>query len=72
MKDFIDRLTSYKTTVIGVVTAVLAIAVLFGWIGAEKQPEIATGINNFWDALIAVLASINGLILVFTKETPIE
>jgi hypothetical protein len=69
MNDLIERLTSYKTTIIGVVTAIAAILVLFGFVGEENQDGVVTGVNNFWDAVIAILASINGLILLFSKDS---
>ena len=69
MKDLIARLTSYKTTIIGVVTALAAILVLFGVVGEENKDGVVEGVNNFWEALIAILASINGLILLFSKDS---
>lgn len=69
MQDLIDRLLSYKTTIIGVVTAIAAILVLFGFVGKENQAGVVEGVSNFWEALIAVLASINGLILIFSKDS---
>lgn len=69
MQDLIDRLLSYKTTIIGVVTAIASMLVLFGVVGKENQEGVVEGISNFWEALIAVLASINGLILIFSKDS---
>lgn len=70
MKDFIDRLRSYKTTIIGVFTAVISILVFFGVVDAENDGvELA---STFWDGALQVLAAIAGLILIFSKDSEIE
>lgn len=69
LSDLIERLTSYKTTIVGVVTALIAIAVLFGFVGEENKEGVIEGVGNFWEAVIALLATVNGLILVFSKDS---
>ncbi len=70
MKDFLARLMSYKTTVIGVATAVIALLALFGIIKPENKEDLAANVTNLWDAVIQVLAVISGIILMFSYDAP--
>lgn len=68
-QDFIDRITSYKTTIIGAVTAIAAILVLTGVLKPENQGDVVSGVSNFWDGLVQCLAGISGLILIFSHDS---
>ena len=70
MEDLIKRLTSYKTTVIGVVTAVLAIMVFFGLVQPENEGVAV--VTTLWDGILQVLAAVSGLILIFSKDSDKE
>lgn len=66
--DFIDRLTSYKSTILGASTAIISFAVVLGWIKIENQEGIIEGIKNTWEGVAFVLGAINGIILIFSKD----
>lgn len=70
MKDFLERLKSYKTTIIGVFTAVISILVFFGVVDAENNGvELGT---SLWDGVLQILAAIAGFILILSKDSEIE
>jgi hypothetical protein len=70
MQDLIARLTSWKTTIIGVATLLIALLVMFGVIKTENQAGAVEHIGTFWDSLVQILASISGLILIFSHDAP--
>ena len=67
MDDLIKRLTSYKTTVIGVVTAIIAILVFTGVVQPENDGVAV--VTTLWDGILQVLAAISGIILIFSKDS---
>ncbi len=69
MKDFLERLKSYKTTIIGVATALVSILVFFGILQPEN--EGVELVSTFWDGALQVLAAIAGVILIFSKDSEI-
>ena len=70
MKDFIDRLRSYKTTILGVFTAVISILVFFNIVDADNSgTELAT---SLWDGILQILAAISGFILILSKDSDIK
>mgnify|MGYP000695651582 CR=1 FL=1 len=70
MDDLIKRLTSYKTTIIGIVTAILAILVFFNIVPPENNGvEVVT---TLWYGILQVLAGVSGVILVFSKDSDKE
>ena len=70
MDDLIKRLTSYKTTIIGIVTAILAILVFFDVVKPENQGVEV--VSSLWDGILQVLAGISGVILIFSKDSDKE
>ena len=69
MKDLIERLTSWKTTIVGAATLIIAVLVFFKVVQPENQGEAVAGISNFWDGIVQVMASVSGLILIFSKDS---
>lgn len=69
MKDLIDRLTSWKTTIIGAATLIISLLVLFNVITPERQEDAIGGVTNLWEGIIQVLAAISGLILIFSHDS---
>lgn len=69
LNDFIERLTNYKTTVIGIATAVIAIAILLGFSEPEDKEGLETGVTNLWDGIGNVLAAISGIVLILSKDS---
>ena len=67
MDDLIKRLTSYKTTVMGVVVAVVAILKLTGVVDPESDGVVV--VETFWDGALQVLAAISGIVLIFSKDS---
>ena len=71
MKDFIARLTSYKTTIMGVITALLTVLAA---IGVADQDDVSGGIvatNELYDAVLVVLGSISTIALIFSKDSDV-
>ena len=67
MNDFIERLTSYKTTVIGVATAIMAILSFFGVLKPEHDGvEVVT---TLWEGILEVLGAIAGITLILSKDS---
>ena len=69
MKDLIERLTSYKTTIVGIATAIIAVLSLLGYLAPEKKEVAETNVVTIYDSLLAVLGGVSGLILVFSKDS---
>lgn len=67
MNDLIDRLTSWKTTVIGVATALVSILVFFGVL--EPENDGVELVSTFWDGALQVLSAIAGFVLIFSKDS---
>lgn len=67
MDDLIKRLTSYKTTVVGVATAIIAILVFTGVVQPENDGVAL--VTTFWDGALQVLAAISGIVLIFSKDS---
>ena len=67
MDDLIKRLTSYKTTVVGVATAIIAILVFTGVVQPENDGVEV--VSTFWDGALQVLAAISGITLLFSKDS---
>ena len=68
MKDLIERLKNYKTTIVGVVTALIAILVAFGVLGAEQGSQVPEQFTLTYDSIVQLLAAISGFILIFSKD----
>jgi len=71
MKDFIARLTSYKTTIMGVITALLTVLAA---VGVADQDDVSGGIvatNELYDAVLVVLGSISTIALIFSKDSEV-
>ena len=69
MDEFINRLTNWKTTIVGVSTAIIAILVTFGVVGSGESEDAVAQISTIWEGILAFLAGVSGLILVFSKDT---
>ncbi len=67
MDDLIKRLTSWKTTVIGVATAIIAILVFTGVVQPENDGVAV--VTTLWDGILQVLAAISGIVLIFSKDS---
>jgi len=71
MKDLIARLTSIKTTVMGVITALLTVLAAIGV--ADKDAVnggiLATG--ELYDAILVVLGSVSTIALIFSKDSEV-
>ena len=66
MDELIKRLKSWKTTIVGVATAISAVLVILGVLTPEN-----TGVEDIkalMEAVLVGLASVSGLILAFTKD----
>ena len=70
MNDFIKRMTSWKTTVLGIVTAIISILVISGVLDPENNGVEV--VSSFWDGAVQVLAAVSGLILLFSKDSDVE
>ncbi len=70
MNDFIDRLTSWKTTVIGVATALIAILSFLGVL--EPENDGVEVVTTLWEGILQVVAAIAGIVLMFSKDSDKE
>ena len=66
MKDLIERLKNYKTTIIGIFTAVIALLVTFGVLDPDNTG--VESITSILDGVLLVLAGISGIVLMLSKD----
>jgi len=69
LKEFIERIASKKTTVMGLVTLVVSILSGLNLIGAEVGQELATGIDLLYGNIVELGGVLSGIILIFSKDT---
>ena len=72
MEDFIKRITSWKTTIVGFTFGLITILVATGVIKqdvAEGAPEL---VGSVWDTVIQLLSGIMSIILLFSKDSDKE
>jgi len=72
MKDFIARLASAKTTIMGVVTALLTILAAFNLASQDALAEGLAATGNLYDAVLVILGSISSIALVLSKDSGVE
>jgi len=68
LSDFVERLTSWKTTILGLVSGLVIILVATGVIGKEESGQISPVIDSIWGSVIMILGGINSLVLLFSKD----
>jgi len=68
LNDLIDRLTSWKTTAMGIAMAVIAILVGFGIVGEEAKEGAEIAVSGFWDGVVLALVGLGGIINIFSKD----
>ena len=68
MKDFLERMTSYKTTIIGFVTLVVSVLTGLNVNGPDAGAVLAAGVDLLYGNVVELLGSITGLILIFSKD----
>jgi len=71
LKDLIARLTSVKTTVMGVVTALLTVLVAVGVLQQEDASEGTVALDQLYQGIIAVLGGISSIALIFSKDSSV-
>ena len=71
LKDLIARLTSVKTTVMGVVTALLTVLVAVGVLQQEDASEGAVALDQLYQGIIAVLGGVSSIALIFSKDSTV-
>lgn len=69
LKDLIARLTSVKTTVMGVVTALLTVLVAVGVLQQDDASEGAVALDQLYQGVLAVLGGIASIALIFSKDS---
>ena len=69
MNAFIEKLSNYKTTIIGFVTLVASILAGLNVIGPDAGVELAAGIDLLYGNVVELLGAVSGLILIFSKDT---
>jgi len=68
LSDFIDRLTSWKTTILGFVGGLVIILVATGVVGKEEGEQLSPIVDSIWGAILMILGGINSLVLLFSKD----
>ncbi len=69
LKDFIERISAAKTTIMGLVTIVVSVLAGLNVIGADAGTELATGIDLLYSNIVELLMALSGIILIFSKDT---
>lgn len=68
MGNIIERLTSWRTSLPGLLMAVFFFLVQFNVIGADQTDEAEKQVYTIYDGILSVLVGLSSLILLFTKE----
>ena len=71
LKDLIARLTSVKTTVMGVVTALLTVLVAVGFIQQEDASEGTVALDQIYQGVLALLGGVSSIALIFSKDSSV-
>ena len=71
LKDIIARLTSAKTTIMGVITALLTVLVAVGVVTQDGLTEGLAATGNLYDAILVILGSISSIALLFSKDSSV-
>ena len=64
----LDKLKAWKTTALGVITIILSGLVLFGVFTPEQSADVTTHGITIFDALIAIVVAISGIINMFRAD----
>ena len=72
MKDFLERLTNWKTTIVGLAGVIVTALIIFGVVGKEEGDKIVPLVDNMWAAVLAFVAALQSIILIFSKDSPKE
>jgi hypothetical protein len=70
MKDFIQRITSFKSTFISVITGILTVAVGMKLVDAGVLTDGISATSSAYDALALLLGSVFTLVQLFKKDKP--
>jgi hypothetical protein len=70
MKDVIARLTSWKSTVMAVITGLLTVGVALKIVGDDALTAGIAATGNLYEAVIALLGSVLAIIQLFAKDAP--
>ena len=75
MEKFILMLKNWKTTVLGFIPLLGALAIALGWIDLEQQAAILDGVevvfdstNSILNEVIGVIAAVGGVIALLSKD----
>lgn len=71
LKDLIARLTSVKTTVMGVITALLTVLVAVGVLKPEDASEGTVALDQIYQGVIALLGGVSAIALIFSKDSEV-
>jgi hypothetical protein len=71
LKDFIARLTSYKTTLMAAVTGILTVLVAVKVVQADALTEGVAATGQLFDAVLALLGAISSIALLFSKDSSV-
>lgn len=64
----LENVKNWKTTLLGVLTFVISMLVLFGVINADQQTELNGLTRTIIDLLIPLIAAISGVINIFLAK----
>lgn len=69
MEDFLNRITSWKTTIVGISFGFITILVAAGVFEEEAVEGAPEVVGNVWDTVIQLFAGIQSVILLFSKDS---
>lgn len=70
MKDFIERLTSYKSTLMAAVTGILTILVAVKIVSGDALADGIVATGNLFDSVVVLLGAGLAVYQLFTKDKP--
>jgi hypothetical protein len=68
MEDFLDRFLSWKSTVMGVISTIVALLGFFNLITEDKLKDLLNNADVLYGLIGQVIGVIIGIILIFHKK----
>lgn len=66
----LENVKSWKTTIIGIVTAIIPILIILGVINVEQSEVISQTANTLVEAISAIITAVGSLWLIFKAKDP--
>jgi len=66
--DVVNRLKNYKSTIIGIFTALATLLVILGPLSPEHKEGVLFNVDNIYEGITLVVGSLNAVLLIFSKD----